>query len=69
MAFNYWTREIVILKEGEEICRLCNGYGVVPSSVLKNRKTLCEQCKGHGKVDWVERAVGKKDVAIGSIVF
>jgi len=71
VAFNYWTRDFVIVKEGEELCPECNGYGIEVGSILniKDHKKICFKCSGHGKVDWIEKAVGIKDLAIGAIEF
>ncbi len=69
MIFNYWTRDFLVVKEGEEICSDCKGHGVEISSLLKNGKVLCVNCYGHGVLDWVEKAVGKKSLAISTIEF
>ena len=69
MAYNYWTREIVTLKEGEDLCSECKGYGMVMEAVLFEKHQACIKCGGHGKLDWVEKAVGNKTLAVGVIEF
>jgi DnaJ-class molecular chaperone len=67
MIFNYWTREFLDLKDGEEICTECSGYGMVMRAVLFENHKMCPKCWGHGKFDWIEKAVGKTVMAIGAI--
>jgi hypothetical protein len=65
MIFNYWTREFLEIKEGEEICSECEGYGTLLP--FRKANTVCLKCFGHGKLDWIEKVTGKKDLAIGVI--
>lgn len=69
MTFNYWTREFLELEDGEEVCSECQGYGMVMTSLAYKDHKMCVKCFGHGKFDWIEKAVGKKDIAIGVIEF
>ncbi len=46
----------------EFICPDCNGKGsdrlpLIESTIVKE----CEKCGGKGKLDWIEKAVGKKE--------
>jgi len=71
VAYNYWIREVVELKDGEGICPVCHGYGVGELTGILNEehRCVCLKCLGHGKIDWIEKAVGKKDLAVGVIEF
>ncbi len=69
MILNYWTREFLNLTDGEEICTECRGYGMIMTSLLHEDHKMCHKCWGHGKLDWIEKAVGKKVMAIGAIEF
>lgn len=50
---------------GEIICNRCNGWGNLYS---ENEKHVapCNKCWGDGKLDWIEKAVGKKQTLWGS---
>lgn len=49
--------------DGSEFtCPDCKGSGInlnVPDESLIVEE--CEKCKGEGKLDWIEKAVGKKE--------
>ena len=49
MAYNYWIREVVELKDGEGICPVCHGYGVGELTGILNEehRCVCLKCLGH----------------------
>jgi DnaJ-class molecular chaperone len=53
------------LREGEELCKRCEGHGTIVSIRASEPKipqlSICNHCDGRGKYDWVERAVGRID--------
>ena len=51
-------RKIPKLKEGEVICRWCEGSGFI-YGVGHSYKT-CDKCFGIGKLDWIDNAKGGK---------
>lgn len=59
--YNSYKRVIIDIGEGEEVCRKCRGKGEVilrtPNYV---RHLCCDKCLGTGKIDWVEKAIGKR---------
>jgi DnaJ-class molecular chaperone len=62
--YNINLKGYVEINEGEEICPKCDGKGRVKLPNGKGRlysATLnCDKCLGAGKIDWVEKATGKK---------
>ena len=51
------------LKDGEVICKQCNGTGKPDNNKFKTEYygyMVCDKCKGSGKFDWIESIVGKK---------
>lgn len=67
MRYNSHTRKHIVLKEGEYFCKKCNGSGVVPRSNgyhKRNSTLVCDKCLGEGKLDWIEKAVGKRSPLI-----
>ncbi len=61
MRYNRHKQKYIVLKEGEYFCKKCNGSGDVPRSNATHRKNLiCSKCLGEGKLDWIEKAVGKR---------
>ena len=64
--YNKLTKTHLTLNEGEEFCKTCRGEGMVVlrrdySASLKTSSTLvCKDCLGTGKIDWIEKATGKK---------
>lgn len=59
--YNLYYKKHITLKKGEEFCNKCSGSGLVPRSNHKKRSTLiCNKCLGEGKIDWIEKAVGKR---------
>lgn len=67
MRFNWHKQKNVTLEEGEYFCRKCSGSGVVPRSNASNKvvgNLICDKCLGEGKLDWIEKAVGKRQPLI-----
>jgi DnaJ-class molecular chaperone len=63
MRFNWHKQKHITLDEGEYFCKKCNGSGVVSRSNSYHKRKgslICNECLGEGKLDWVEKAVGKK---------
>jgi DnaJ-class molecular chaperone len=63
--YNKHLKRLISLKEGEEFCSECNGEGVIISKRIftpskKTHLLICKTCIGDGKVDWVEKATGKR---------
>lgn len=59
--YNLYYKKHITLKKGEEFCNKCNGFGLVPRSNHKKKSNLiCNKCLGEGKIDWIEKAVGKR---------
>jgi len=59
--YNVNHRRYVELQEGEQFCPKCNGKGRVKKNNLPLSITLeCDKCLGSGKLDWIEKATGKK---------
>lgn len=60
----------VELEEGEQFCPKCDGSGRVPkrngkyASIRFAAELNCDKCLGDGKIDWIERATGKKQKQI-----
>jgi DnaJ-class molecular chaperone len=69
--YNSNLKRYIEIREGEEFCPKCDGKGRVPKSQGIGRmlgSTLeCNECLGEGKIDWVEKAVGKKRINRTSI--
>jgi DnaJ-class molecular chaperone len=60
--YNWFKRTLIFLKDGEQFCDKCGGWGVV-SRTNPNKKVTrltCSKCLGEGKLDWVEKVTGKK---------
>jgi DnaJ-class molecular chaperone len=57
--YNYILKRNIKLAPGEYFCPKCNGKGIIQ---LKNKKINleCSKCYGYGKLDWVEKAMGKR---------
>lgn len=51
---------------GEIICDKCNGWGNLYSEEDERHIIRCNKCWGCGKLDWIEKAVGKKEIFHGS---
>jgi len=51
---------------GEIICDKCNGWGNLYSEKDERHIIRCSKCWGVGKLDWIEKAVGKKEIFYGS---
>jgi len=67
MRYNWHKKKHISLEEGEYFCKKCNGAGVVSRTNAvhkKAKKLICDKCLGEGKLDWVEKAVGKKQPII-----
>ena len=63
MEFLKKKEEIGISKHSyEEICKECNGKGVLSywSNYGFNYHEICGKCKGRGKIDWIEKIIGLK---------
>lgn len=62
--YNLNTRRYVTVQEGEHLCPKCRGKGRVPMKHSKIPSMLleCDKCLGVGKLDWVEKATGKRRV-------
>lgn len=59
--YNSNNKRYVEICEGEQFCPKCNGKGRVKKNHLPLSNTLeCSECLGTGKLDWVEKATGKK---------
>ena len=64
--YNKHLKRLITLNEGEEFCSKCHGEGVLISKRTwitpskKARFLICKKCMGDGKVDWVEKATGKR---------
>lgn len=64
--YNKFLKNIITLEDGEEFCKKCNGEGMVVSRryheplIKKGHLLLCDKCDGDGKVDWIEKATGKR---------
>lgn len=70
MTYNYWTGEFITLEEGEYLCESCAGAGISDfKTLLTENKSICHTCVGHGKLDWIDRIVGKKYLAVGAIEY
>jgi len=51
------------LKDGEIICKKCNGTGkcrLKTHPLASSIYTVCRHCNGSGKLDWIEQIVGSK---------
>jgi len=63
--YNTYHKRIIKLNEGEAFCLKCKGKGVVkqfPRTILSKEITLvCDKCLGDGKIDWIEKATGKRN--------
>lgn len=67
MRFNWHKLQRITLKEGEYFCKKCDGSGVIGRSNSTNKRVgnlICDKCLGEGKLDWVEKAVGKRQLII-----
>jgi len=70
--YNRYSKRFVFLKKGEDFCDKCKGSGLVTRSRSKRNNIhgstvntlVCSKCLGSGKLDWLEKAVGKKSVFI-----
>lgn len=51
---------------GEIVCDKCNGWGNLYSKGDERHIIRCNKCWGVGKLDWIEKAVGKKEVVFGT---
>jgi DnaJ-class molecular chaperone len=68
--YNAYNKTYIALEEGQEFCRTCGGSGLVRRAkfiktskfpkVPNNTMLVCHHCLGSGKIDWIEKAVGKK---------
>ena len=61
--YNSYTKKYIRLEEGECFCKKCHGTGVVRRSNIFHKKKstlICSECLGEGKLDWVEKATGKR---------
>ncbi|MGD2072670.1 MAG: hypothetical protein PVG65_04185 [Candidatus Thorarchaeota archaeon] len=53
---------------GEVICDKCNGWGSLFTDD-NNHSIQCNKCWGEGKLDWIEKATGKKLRAVSGSSF
>lgn len=65
MLYNRYMSCIIELRGGEEFCEKCKGDGeIYPKNGMgffnRRRPLCCNECDGTGKIDWVEKATGKK---------
>jgi hypothetical protein len=64
-TLNHFTLKPIVLEEGEVLCSLCHGEGVVwrvTTKVIRNQENVkCKKCWGEGKLDWLENITGKKN--------
>ncbi len=66
LRYNKFKKIHLKLNEGEEFCKRCDGSGMVksaksyPGLIKKHGLLLCIDCMGDGKIDWVEKATGKR---------
>jgi len=66
LRYNKFKKIHLSLNEGEEFCKKCDGDGMVNTKKLQNRllksyvSLVCKNCMGEGKIDWIEKATGKK---------
>ncbi len=66
LRYNKFKKIHLSLNEGEEFCKTCDGDGMVKSTkaylglIKKGGLLLCKDCMGDGKIDWVEKATGKR---------
>ncbi len=51
---------------GEVVCDKCNGWGNLYSEEVERHIIRCNKCWGIGKLDWIEKAVGKKEIFSGT---
>lgn len=64
--YNKHKKRLITLRDGEEFCTVCHGEGMVASKRnflgihKKGRLLVCKKCMGDGKVDWIEKATGKR---------
>lgn len=61
--YNKHKKHLVDLNEGEEWCPKCKGVGVIKLPGITgwfNKTLICSECFGDGKIDWIEKATGKK---------
>lgn len=67
MVFNTHIKKYVGLADGEEFCDICKGKGTVYTDRVKlsydpyRKDLVCHKCFGTGVLDWIEKAMGKKD--------
>ena len=55
-------------KEGQMICRKCEGGGSWPKKFARLEDPFflrCQKCQGSGITDWIENVVGKPPIAFG----
>ena len=65
MRYNSHLKQHIVLQEGEHFCKKCGGAGMVArSNSFRKEKLICEKCLGEGKLDWIEKAVGKRSLII-----
>lgn len=66
LRYNKFKKIHLKLNEGEEFCKTCDGDGMVkstksyPGLIKKHGLLLCVDCMGDGKIDWIEKATGKR---------
>lgn len=59
--YNKYKKCLLDLNDGEDWCPKCKGVGLTKLSGIARLKTLvCSKCFGDGKIDWIEKATGKK---------
>jgi len=56
--YNKHLKQNIWLEKGEQFCEKCKGKGKVKSS--NNSLLICSKCYGVGKLDWIEKAMGKR---------
>ena len=61
--YNKYKKQLVDLNDGEEWCPKCKGKGLIKHQGgprLLRKGLICSECFGDGKIDWIEKATGKK---------
>ena len=67
LRYNKYKKTLLSLDEGEEFCKTCNGDGIISSkrsyptlNIRTGNPLVCKDCLGDGKIDWIEKATGKR---------
>ena len=67
--YNKFLKSMTVVEKGEELCTQCQGAGLYAPKqaynkygfpLTKKAMLVCNKCLGEGKIDWVEKATGKR---------